>query len=446
MNVGIISLISIIIALCLMMFFAVKGLSLLVIGPLVSALVLFMSGMNVMDGLTGAYSSSLGNFVISNFLLFLSASLFGHILGECSAAEDIAYGLTKQIDKIKVGNKKFWTLLILTAVFAILTYGGVSAFVIVFTMVPLTKRIFKKYDIPWQYYMVVHSLGANNFTASSLPGTPSVQNLIPIDYFGTTPMAAPKMGIITSIFSLVLGLIYMRYCLNKSEKRQEGFLPTGELINETILEEDSKNEANREHGSFLKAILSPVVVLVFMNIVNLPASASLTLGIVACIILYYKNFDNLYKTLGDGTMNGVKTLVTVAAIVGFGGVITSVPAYDMIVSGIDKIPGSPLIQFVLAVNIVAGMTGSASGGESIALEAFGSKFVSMGFDPAGLHRIVAIACHGFDSVPWGGSIVNQLNVAKLTHKQGYKHVFVVSALIPFVTALFAVFLYHLGII
>lgn len=445
MSIEIISLVAVVIALLLMMYLAYKGMSLLLVGPIVSALVLLISGMNVMDGLQDIFSQSMGNFVISNFLIFVTASLFGSILGESGAASDIAYALTNQIDKIQRGNKKMITLMVLTVVFVVLTYGGVSAFVIVFTMVPLCKRILKKYDIPWHFYMAIHSLGANLFTNTMIPGSPAVQNLIPIEYLGTTPMAAPWMGIATAIYSIILSVIYIYWCLRRSEKQHEGFMKTGFRINETILAEDEESKI-QTHGSGLKAVVAPIIVLVTMNAFGLTASAALALGVITCMVLYWKRFENVLKSLSTGTLNGAKTLLVVASIVGFGGIVTAIPGYQMIIDGIDKIPGSPLIQLVLAVNIVAAITGSASGGESIAFEAFGEKFASMGFPPEVIHRVAAIACQGLDSLPHGGSIINQLETAKLTHKEGYMHIFVIAAVIPFTAGFFAVLCYYLGIV
>lgn len=447
MDMGIISLIAATLGLVLMMYLAFKGMSLLLIGPIISIFVLALSGMDIMTNMSGVYSKSLGSFVTSNFLIFLTASIFGSFLGECGAAEDIAFALTEKIDKMKKGNKKFIALMMLSLVFAILTFGGVSAFVVVFTMVPFCKRVFKKYDIPWHLYMAIHSFGANLFTATMLPGSPAIQNLIPIKYLHTTPMAAPVMGIVVTIYSIILAVIYIKWVLGRAEKKNEGFMLTGSRINETILAEDSeKSESKKIHGPVWKAILSPILVLILMNAFNVAPELSLMIGIILCCVLYLKRFDNVLKSLGKGAMDGSKTLLVVASIVGFGGVVTAIPGYTLMINGLTSIPGSPLIQLVIAVNAVAAITGSASGGESIAFQAFGARFASMGYPPAVIHRVTAIACQGLDSLPHGGSIINQLETARLTHKQGYFHVFIISAIIPLSAGFVAVACYYLGLI
>lgn len=462
MSIEALSLIAVVVALGAMMFLAYRGVSLLIVGPVVSVFVLLVSGMPVMDGLVTDYGGALGDFVAQNFLIFLSACVFGVMLSESGAAEDIASAMTRGVDRIKRGNKKFIVILLLTAVCAILTYGGVSAFVVVFTMVPLSKRIFKKYDIPWHLYMVVHSFGANLFTATMLPGSPAVQNLIPIPYLGTTPMAAPIMGLAVTVVSIALALVYAWYQLRRSARRAEGFLPTGDGINRSIEEEDAHAADTPTGGTgggtvllrtgtrlaLLKALVAPAVVLIMMNGVGLDPVIALTLGILTSAVLYFRRFREgaLVKALGTGAADGARTLVVVAAIVGFGGVVVAIPGYDFLVDGLDALPGSPLIQLVLAVNVVAAITGSASGGESIAFQAFGDKFVQLGFPPEVVHRVTAIACQGLDSLPHAGSVINQLQVARLTHGQAYKHIFVISGLIPLLGGFVAVACYYLGLV
>lgn len=446
MNTEVISLIAIIAGLGIMMYLAYKGMSLLLIGPIVAAIVIIASGMPLMENLAGPYSESVAKFVKNNFLMILTASIFGSILGEAGAAQDIAHALTSKIDKIQHGDKQFIALLVLSGVFAVLVYGGVSGFVIVFTMVPLCKRVFKQYDIPWHLYLAIHSLGGNLFAQVMLPGAPSVQNLMPVEYLGTTPMAAPLMGLGVTAYSVVIAVIYLKFVLKRCQRQGETFMLTGQRINETIEEEDRLAHGEIVYGSFLKAIISPIVVLILLNVIGINASAALTIGSLLCIVLYFKRFNNVIGSLSKGAKNGANTVITIAAVVGFGGVVAAVPGYNLLVSSLNSIPGSPLIQFVIAVNVVAAVSGSSSGGESIALETFGQKFVSMGYPPQVIHRIAAIACQGLDSLPHAGGVINQLETSRLSFKQGYIHIFIISALIPFTAGFFAVLLYQIGII
>lgn len=440
LDIGILSLIGIIVGLVVLMYLAFKGLSLLIIGPILSLIVLVFSGMNLVDGMVGPYAESLGDFVGSNFLIFALASIFGSVLSDSGAADDIANAIIKLSDKTG-RNKKFVVILLLSGITAVLTFGGVGGYVVVFTMIPFSKVLFKENNIPWHLFMAMLSLGGNLFTSVMIPGSPAIQNLIPMDYLGTTPMAASKLALIALVFSVVTAIVYIKWQLNKSERINENFMDTGEEINETI---ETDTIEVKQNGSLIKALLPIIMLLVTMNVFNMDPVAALAIGCVTCIVLYYNKFTGLSTSIGTGATNGTKTLLSVAAIVGFGGVVQTVPGFDYLISGLNNIPGPPLLQLAIATNVVAGIAGSASGGLGIALETLGPRYLAMGIDPSVIHRVSAVASYGLDSMPHGGSIVNQLNTAKLTHKQAYKHVFWISAITPFVASLLIAMVGTLG--
>lgn len=431
MDFGILSLIGIITGLFVLMYLAFKGVSLLIIGPILSMIVLAFSGMNLVEGMVGPYAEALGKFVGSNFLIFALASVFGSVVSDSGAADDIANSIIKLSDKTG-RNKKFVIIILLSAITAVLTFGGVGGYVVVFTMIPFSKVLFKKNNIPWHLFMAMLSLGGNLFTSVMIPGSPAIQNLIPIEYLGTTPMAASKLALIALVFSVTTALVYIKWMLNRSEKTNEGFMETGESINKTI---EAESIEIKKHGSLIKAFTPIILLLVTMNVFDMDPVASLFIGCVACVVLYFNKFKDVSSSIGTGATNGTKTLISVAAIVGFGGVVQTVPGFEYLISGLNGIPGPPLLQLAIATNVVAGIAGSASGGLGIALETLAPQYLAMGIDPAVIHRVSAVSCYGLDSMPHGGSIVNQLNTAHLTHKQAYKHVFWISAITPFVASL-----------
>ena len=441
---GVINLISVILGLAILVYLVCKDISLLIAAPIASIFVLVFSRMDVVGGIIGPYSASLGSFISKNMLVIMTGSMFGSMMGETGAPQDIAYSMTGLINRIHVKNKKFLAIMILTAVLMVLNYGGISNFVIVFTTVPICKRVFKKYDIPWHLFLAVQAFGSL-VTQAMLPGTPAVQNLIPIEYLGTTPSAAPMLGIATAlIFCVPMATLYCYFALRRTEKKGEGFIETGAKINETILEEDSSGV--REHGSIIKAIIAPVTVLILLNLVEFNASFSLVVGTIIALALYFKRVKKPMEAISKSAMSGAKISIGIASIVGFGGVVAVTPGYEVLIGGLQSIPGSPLIQFVLAVNAVAAITGSASGGESIALETFGQNYMNMGFPPEVLHRLTAISSLGLDSLPHNGTVVSQIEYSRLSYAQGYKHIFWIACIIPFLAGFVAIGFYSLGIV
>ena len=441
MSVEILSVLGILIGLVLLIWLSFKGLSLIILGPLASIVVLLLSNESIMAGLTGPYAKAFAGFAQNNFLIFLPAIILGQMLGECGAANDIAFAISNLAEKTK-GNAKFATLMGLSVITAILSYGGVSGFVVVFTVAPICKELFKKLDIPWHFVIAVLVYGGSMWTAI-LPGSPAVQNLIPMDYLGTKPTAGPIIGISIALWCIVTGAAYIFWQLKRCEKRGEGFMKTGAGIDKVWPDSEEKE---LEHGSVIKALMPSIVLIVTMNLVGLEPEVALTLGALTCAILYFKKFDNLSALLTEGGKKTATTVINVCAIVGFGGIISAVPGFDFLISGLDAVPGPPLVQLALATNLIAGITGSASGGEGIALEVLTPKYIAMGINPDVIHRIVNISCYGLDSLPHNGSVITRLNHTVLSHKEGYYHEFILGAVMPFFNSFLAVGLAYMGLV
>ncbi|WP_106450651.1 GntP family permease [Trichococcus alkaliphilus] len=445
MSIGLISLIGMIIGIVLLIWLSFKGLPLLVLGPIASGVVLLFAAQPVVEGLTTGYAQAFAGFAEANFLLFLPACILGAMLGECGAAKDISIAVARVARKAGT-NAKYATIMGLAMITAVLSYGGVSGFVVIFTMTPICKVLFKELDIPWHFIIAMIVYGGSMWTAI-LPGSPAIQNLIPIDYLGTTPTSGPWIGVIAAVLCIIVGAVYIKVALAMSEKKGEGFLPTGAEINKTIIEEShGVAYLDQETGSVLKALTPSLVLLITMNILKFAPEAALTFGCVTCAILYWKKFPDIWGTMSAGGKTAALSIINVCAVVGFGGVIKAVPGFEFLVSGLDAIPGPPLIQLALATNLIAGISASASGGEGIALEAFGQRFLDMGVNPDVIHRIVNISCYGLDSLPNNGSVINRLNYTKLTHKQGYYHEFWLGAVWPFILSFIAVGLAQMGIV
>ena len=276
---------------------------------------------------------------------------------------------------------------------------------------------------------------------------PAVQNLIPIDYLGTNPKSAPMIGVISALSCIIFGAWYVWFQLRRNEKRGEGYMVTGALMDKESGElNNAILEATCSNLQFIRALAPSIVLLVAMNVFNIEPFVSLTLGCIVCYILYFKKFESIGKTFGAGCASTMKSIMNVSAVVGFGAAVELAPGFDYLVANLDKIPGPPLLQLCLATNLIAGITGSASGGEAIALTVFANRFLQMGISADVIHRIVNISCYGLDSMPYNGSAINRLNYTRLTHRQGYYHEFFLGALYPFVNSILAVFVAAIGIV
>ena len=168
--------------------------------------------------------------------------------------------------------------------------------------------------------------------------------------------------------------------------------------------------------------------------------------IPACLLLIFLHFRNIAATnesLTKGAMSALLPTFNTGSEVGYGAVIASLAAFELVKAGvIDIAPNSPLIAEAISVNLLAGITGSASGGLSIALQTLGDTFVAQGqaagIDMSIMHRIAVLACGGLDSLPHNGAVITLLTICGLTHRQSYKDIAVVTVLIPLTITAIAV--------
>ena len=433
-----VSLFGIIFSLALLIFVAFKGVPIMIAAPLCALLVAIISGYNPYEAMVGPFMEKWLNFANSNALMFTLSAMFGKVMGECGASKVIAYKCATIAKKVP-GQEKYLAVCSLVLINTVLTLGGISTFVVVFTLVSIAKDLFEELDVPWHLYMC-SSLGSGTYTMTMIPGSPAVQNLIPMEYLGTTATAAPVLGSICAVIALILGLGYIKYAVSKTQKKGEGFLPTGAEISKVQLPVDEVPNL-----SFILCLVPPIVLIVLLNVFGLPAIVCLFACIILTWIMFFKTLKDPIKQLKAGADNGLLTLCNTCMIVGFGGVVAAVPGYNLVMNALDRIPGPPVIQLVVAINVAAGLSGSASGGLGLGLDFFAQKFLDMGMNPQIIHRVAAISSGGMDSLPHNSAVVNNLTVTRLTHGQAYKHQFMLTVALPILVVIVAVILSEMGV-
>ncbi|MCX7694961.1 MAG: GntP family permease, partial [Caloramator sp.] len=192
--------IGIILSLALLMYLAYRGITVLVLAPLLALLAaLFTGGTPLMATYTEVYMKNLANYVRLYFPVFMLGALFGKVMEDSGSAKAIAHYIAS-----KLGKQKAIIAVVLSC--AILTYGGVSLFVVAFAVYPVAAHLFKEAGIPKRLIPGAIALGSFTFTMTALPGTPQIQNAIPMPFFGTNAYAAPILGIVAAIIMAGLGI------------------------------------------------------------------------------------------------------------------------------------------------------------------------------------------------------------------------------------------------
>jgi H+/gluconate symporter-like permease len=472
-------LLGILLALGLLIWLAYRGWSVLLLAPIAALLAAGISREPLLAHWTQTFMNSGAGFVAQFFPLFLLGALFGKLMDDSGSVTAIARFMTE-----KLGTQRAILAVVLAG--AVVTYGGVSVFVAFFVLGPMAQALFQAANIPRRLMPAAIGLGTLTFTMTAFPGTPAIQNAIPMPFFGTTPFAAPGLGIIASAIMLGFGLWWLGRAESKARIAGEGFggstsVDAGQVTDDQTIRDQAAAShefdlAEIRHGSqsdttppIILAAL-PLVVVVAVNLVMalfvLPrlnfaflaeerwggttlsavlgvwsVAIALAAAILTLVIINRKRMPKLRETMDAGANASVLPAMTVASLVGFGAVVASLPAFAMVREWVLSIDGGPLVSLAVATNVLAALTGSASGGMTIALDALGETYMKLaaeqGIDPALLHRVAVIGSGTLDTLPHNGGIVTLLAVCGTTHRESYFDI-VMVAIVGAIIALAAV--------
>ena len=469
----------ILLGLGLLVWLAYRGWSVLGLAPVAALIAAAFAGEPLLANWTQTFMMSAADFIASFFPLFLLGALFGKLMDDSGSVTAIANFMTH-----KLGPNRSVLAVVLAG--ALVTYGGVSLFVAVFVLAPMGQALFRAANIPNRLLPAAVMLGTATFTMSALPGSPAIQNAIPMPFFGTTPFAAPGLGFIAAAIMLGFGLWWLTRAEKLARKAGEGFSgPIDSAVaaahNPVVRERASVarefDPAEIEHGKRSAELpgifvaLLPLIVVIAVNLtmslvvlprldtsyLALPRWGETSLASVggvwsvivalsaAIVVLYVFNrsrFPTLRETVDAGLNAAALPVIGVASLVGFGAVVASMPAFQVVSDWVLGIEGGPLVGLAFATNVLSALTGSASGGLTIALGALGETYMKLaavyGIDPALMHRVAVIGAGSLDSLPHNGAVVTLLAVCGATHKQSYFDIVmvgIVSALLALVTVI-----------
>jgi H+/gluconate symporter-like permease len=458
-------LIGILLGLALLIWLALRGWSVLLLAPAAALLAAAFAGEPLLASWTQTFMFSAATFLAQFFPLFLLGALFGKLMDDSGSVSAIADVLRERL-----GERRAMLAVVLAG--AIVTYGGVSLFVAFFVLVPMAQEVFRSAAIPRRLMPAAIVLGTSTFTMSALPGTPAIQNAIPMPFFGTTPFAAPVLGTLAAIIMLGGGMLWLNYRARVAARIGEGYAQSdnsGAVVgNAAVADPDAVDGAQGSKPasglpSFAVAI-APIVLVIALNAlltyVVIPSMdtgylaqdrygatslgavrgiwaiiGALLIAVMVLVLLNLRRLADVRASVNAGTMGSLLPIFNTASEVGYGATIASLPAFMVIRDAVLNIsPGNPLISLAVAVNVLAGITGSASGGLSIALQTLGETYTQLaqqyGIDPGLMHRVASMSSGGFDALPHNGAVITLLSICGLTHRQSYLDIFVVCVVVP----------------
>lgn len=422
----------IILGLVLLMVLAFKGWSILWAAPIAATVVALTGGLDLLQAYTITYMQGFVGFTASWFPVFMLGAIFGKLMEVSGMAKSVAVALSNKLGKDNA-------IIAIVVACGILTFGGVSLFVVVFAIYPLAISLFREANIPRRLIPAAIALGSFTFTMTAIPGTPAIQNLIPMDHFGTGPLAAPIMGIASALIMGIGGCLYLRLM-------QKRYMANGEAFDEP---DNFKEEAEKALPNPWLSIIPLITVLVLINVFNIPVVPSLLIANVVILLLDIKSYKTFIPSINAGANGSMTAILNTSAAVGFGAVVAAVPAFNDLADALFNIPGGPLASLAVAVNLLAGVTGSASGGLGIALQALGPYYMELayntGINPEAMHRVASLSSGGLDVLPHNGAVLTLLAITGLTHKDSYKDIAVVGILIPLAGLVVAIMLGSIGL-
>ncbi|HYF48014.1 MAG TPA: GntP family permease [Planctomycetota bacterium] len=453
---------AIVLSLCLLMYLAYRGITVLLLAPILALMAVALGGdLPLLATYTEVFMKSFGSFAKSFFPLFLLGAVFGRIMADSGSAKAISLAITRWL-----GAKH--AILAIVAACAALTYGGVSLFVVAFAVYPIAVQLFRDADIPKRLIPGALALGSFTFTMTALPGTPQIQNSIPMPYFGTDTFAAPTIGIIASLMMAGLGYGWLSWRARNARRNSEGF---------GTHTESAKADETVTACPLVLALL-PIVIVIGLNYyltrVYYPAAdtaylasepyktsvekvsglwsliIALTAAIIVAFAIHFRRLRTPINSLNEGAYGSLLAIVNTASEVGYGSVIASLSGFTIIKNGILQLSSNPLVAESISITTLAGITGSASGGLSIALGALGPTYLEMAqvanISPEVMHRIACIACGGLDSLPHNGAVITLLAICGLTHKQSYLDIGMTTVVIPLLTLAVSIALAMAGVV
>lgn len=376
------------------------------------------NGVSFTELMMDHYAISLSSFIAKYFMVFVTNALFGKIMEETL----LAAAFSKMVGKAFGDRNAVYGAMLATA---LLSFGGVSVFVIVFTVYPIFLATFQKADLPRKYIPACIMSSSCTFPLSMMPGGAQLNNIIPVQYLGTSPLAAPVVSIACSVLAIVFLYFYFRYEFAKARRNGEHF-----DADDKILERIARTQKDAGIKPWLSA-LPMILIIVLINGLGMDLSYAVLAGAALAVVIGHKNLPDKLRTLNEGVQMVGSAMVTTAASVGFGGAVLSCSGAKVILNAIAALPLNPIVSLSIAAGFAGGMTGNGGGGADVAMSLLSGQYLALGVQAEIMHRIVAIATAGFSCLPHNGMQITIMNTCGYSARQCYKYIFISTVLCSF---------------
>ena len=292
-----VGIIGLLLAIAILIFGAYKGLGALPLTMIAALVAIVFNGIPLWEGFATHYMAGYTSAYMSYFLMFACSALYAKLMDESGCATAIGY---KFIDWFGRKNIMLVTILIVS----VLTYGGVSLFVVVYAVAPIMFLLFKEANLPRHLTMACLIVGSATYTMTTLPGTPQLTNVVPTEYLGTTMTAAPVLSIICTVAIFALCLLYCTWAKNRAVARGEVW-SYPDNVDPALFEIKDRSLLPPAWKAFLPIVVLLLVIIVggrFVSNSTMLATCAMLLGAVLTYVLNFTQFKgkDWKALLGDG--------------------------------------------------------------------------------------------------------------------------------------------------
>lgn len=426
--------IGLILAIIFLMVFAYKGLGALPLAVAGALIAIVLNGMPIYETFTGSFVPGYASAFTSYMILFVTSAFYAKLMDVSGCATSIGYKFTEWFG---IGH----VVLVGIIIVGVLTYGGISLFVVIFAAAPILYTMFKQADLPRHLTVICFSAGSSTFSMTCLPGSPQLSNLVATEYLGTSLNAAPVMGIICGIAMFIMCALYGEWASKKAKERNEHWSYPDNVDPKNY--EVDKSQLPPAWKGFLTIIVLIAIIVVGSKMGVNATFIAVTAMIIGSIMIVVLNPDRFFgkvewlKLFTQGMTGGVTSIGGIAAILGFGAVVKATPAYQNIIDWALSLQINPLLLAVVVTMIICAIAGGSSSGQRIMYETMAPTFLASGANLPVLHRLVAIASGSLDTLPHSSGLFLVYDMLGLNHKNAYRHSFATSVVVPLIVTIVA---------
>ncbi len=424
-NMDILSLTIFISAIVLLVVLSYRGLGQVVAPIICVALVSLISKAGFIESFFVTFPQGAATFVVRMLLPVMSGSVLGEMMSASGSGQSIGKAVTRLLGK----DNAPYVIMITSFIVAL---SGMNSSI--FAIAALSHVVMKEADLP-SYIGMVSFLSIKEVTGMAMPGLPYSGNLLPTTYLGTDLYAGAVPGIIAMLFGWSLTVVYVKKLVKQARAENKGY--------ENFFVSSRKDAEGQKTPSVTVAVLpfSLVLVLTFVlqKVFSVKASVAAFSTQVAAILMMMitcrKYFNvKIDMALTSGVKRGAEFIVPAACLVGFASVAADTSIFESIQIFLFSLKMDPYLFTFVAVSLLAAISCDATSAMIMFFQTFtdnflGNSAVNLGY----IHRIAAITCTGFDSLPQGGMCLLTLKTFGYDHKSGYKYFGTASLLIPFLS-------------